>query len=77
MADFGWVVIRTYLTTELAEVDRAVLEGNGIEVVVQADDVGGMMAGMAAFGGARLQVRRDDLSRALELLGPEETARDD
>lgn len=69
MADSEWVVLHTYLTTQLAEVDRAVLEGNGIEVVVQADDVGGMMPGIAAFGGARLQVRREDLEQAVELLG--------
>lgn len=68
MTDSEWVVLQTYLTTELAEVDRAVLEGNGIEVVVQADDVGGMMPGIASFGGARLRVRREDAERALELL---------
>lgn len=68
MTESEWVVLQTYLTTELAEVDRAVLEGNGIEVVVQADDVGGMMPGVAAFGGARLQVRREDAEQALDLL---------
>ena len=68
MTGSEWVVLQTYLTTELAEVDRAVLQGNGIEVVVQADDVGGMMPGVAAFGGARLQVRQEDAERALELL---------
>ena len=70
MTGSEWVVLQTYLTTELAEVDRAVLEGSGIEVLVQADDIGGMMPGVAALGGARLQVRREDAARALELLGP-------
>jgi hypothetical protein len=68
MTESEWVVLQTYLTTELAEVDRAVLEGNGIEVVVQADDIGGMMPGIASFGGARLQVHREDTERALDLL---------
>ena len=68
MTGSEWVVLQTYLTTELAEVDRAVLEGNGIEVILQADDVGGMMPGVVAFGGARLQVHREDVERALELL---------
>lgn len=69
MSDSDWVVIQTYLTTELAEVDRAVLEGNDIDVVIQADDMGGMMPGVAAFGGTRLRVRQEDAAKAMELLG--------
>jgi len=68
MSDSEWIVLRTYLTTDLAELDRAVLEGSGIDVIVQADDAGGMLPGVAALGGTRLQVRREDAARAAELL---------
>jgi len=66
----GAVCIRTYLARAAAEIDRAFLDSNGIEALIHADDLGGMMPGLA-FGaaGARLLVVEEQAEEALELLG--------
>ncbi len=63
------VCIKTYLNRHEAELDRAFLDSNGIEALIHADDLGGMMPGLA-FGsaGARLLVAEGQAEEALELL---------
>ncbi len=47
--------------------DRAFLDSNGIEALIHADDLGGMMPGLA-FGAVRLLVAEEQAEEALELL---------
>lgn len=63
------VCIKTYLNRHEAELDRAFLDSNGIDALIHADDLGGMMPGLA-FGaaGARLLVAADRAGEALALL---------
>ena len=61
------IYIKTYLHRHEAEMDRAFLDSNGIEALIHADDLGGMMPGLA-FGAVRLLVAEEQAEEALELL---------
>ncbi len=63
------ICIKTYLHRHEAEMDREFLETSGIDAVIHADDLGGMMPGLA-FGaaGVRLLVAEEQAEESLELL---------
>ncbi len=64
------VCIKTYLNRHEAELDRAFLDSSGIEALIHADDLGGMMPGLA-FGaaGVSLLEAEEQAEEDLELLG--------
>ncbi len=63
------ICIKTYLNRHEAELDRAFLDSNGIDALIHADDLGGMMPGLAfGMAGARLMVAEGQAEEALELL---------
>ncbi len=63
------VVARIFTFRHEAEIARGMLEAEGIEAVIAADDCGGQRPLMgAASGGARLLVRRADEKKAKNLL---------
>jgi C_GCAxxG_C_C family probable redox protein len=54
-----------------AEQAQQILQQHGIDALVQADDAGGMYAGLSlSYKGVRLRVRAEDEERARELLEP-------
>lgn len=59
------VEVARYSLRPYAEMAAGVLEDEGIDSVVVADDAGGMYAGIAP---ARLMVARQDLERARRIL---------
>ena len=63
------VCIRTYSFRPEAELASSVLEADGIESALMADDAHGMrpMVGLAT-GGVRLCVRREDAEKAVAAL---------
>lgn len=65
-----FVVARVFTFRHEAEIARGMLEADGIEVVIAADDCGGLRPFLgAASGGARLLIRRSDVQKANSLLG--------
>ena len=71
-ADQRLVEVRSFNSALVAEEAREFLEQNGIDALVLADDAGGAIPALGmATGGARLLVRAEDSSKALELLESE------
>ena len=71
------VVIETFPNRILAELAQGLLEGEGIEAMVMADDAGGTYPALQFVRGVRLLVASEDEARAREILkamaeGPEE-----
>lgn len=63
------IVARVFTFRHEAEIARGMLEADGIEAVIVADDCGGLRPFVgAASGGARLLVRRSDAQKARKLL---------
>lgn len=63
------VTVGNYFDRISAEVAKGVLDAEGIESYVSADDAGGMRpALLTGAGGAGLIVRAEDAARASELL---------
>jgi hypothetical protein len=63
-----FVVFRTYLNPIQADLAKTVLDAAGIESFIRNDDCGGM-----PIGGIKLLVHEEDLSKADEVLGNDET----
>lgn len=65
------VCVKTFLTRPEAEVAKSVLDANGIECFVLADDEGGMspFPMRASTTGVGLFVRKADVMNAKNLLG--------
>jgi len=66
-------VVRRYLSDVAAEVDRAMLDANGIDALVTRDDAGGMIPQLREY---RLLVPWDQAVEALALLDVESSADD-
>jgi C_GCAxxG_C_C family probable redox protein len=67
------VFVRAYASRFEAEQAQQYLAGQGIDAMVQADDAGGMYAGLSlGKKGVRLVVRASDADRAREALEPGE-----
>ena len=62
------VVLRKFLTHIEADLAKSALEAAQIEAAVSADDAGGLRPGLS-MGGVRLLVRREDVGRAVDVLG--------
>ncbi len=73
MADHELVVVRTFPNKIDADLAHGALESSGIASFVSADDAGGVEPSLWTFG-VRLLVRAEDLSKAREVLGPEDSA---
>ncbi len=64
----GAVCIRTYLHRHEAEMDRELLETSGIEAVILASDLGGILPSLLWGATGRLMVAEGLAGEALELL---------
>ena len=62
------VVVGTYRYRHEAEVSKSMLEANGIDALISADDLGGVQPMLGAVTGVRLLVRRQDAHSASQLL---------
>lgn len=63
------VSIGTYNTLTEANLVKARLSTDGIEALVQADDIGSMAPTMITLRGVQVLVRESDRAAALEFLG--------
>ncbi|HEU4318940.1 MAG TPA: DUF2007 domain-containing protein [Acidimicrobiia bacterium] len=63
------VSIGTYSTLTEANMVKARLSTDGIEALVQADDIGSMAPTMITLRGVQVLVRESDRAAALEFLG--------
>jgi Putative prokaryotic signal transducing protein len=68
MAEGGLFVIRTFSRDLDARIAEAVLEANGIESMVIADNAAGMMPYLDALHPIRLAVKEADVDDAIALL---------
>jgi hypothetical protein len=64
------VVVATFVNNFDAEVARGALEAAGIDVMIRADDCGGLRPHLW-MGGVEIVVRREDADRAQEVLNAE------
>lgn len=62
------VVVRTYWYRHEAEIGRSMLEANGVDAMIVADDFGGLDPALGADTGVRLMVKREDEDTAKKLL---------
>ena len=62
------VVLGTYNSLTEAQLVKARLESDGIESLVQSDDVGSMTPTLITVRGVRVLVRDTDRARAMECL---------
>lgn len=76
MQDIKLVAVRSYGSRPEAELARGLLEGAGIQAMIQADTAGGMREHLAWSGaGFRVLVREDDADAARDALtSPSENA---
>lgn len=63
-----FVVARTYSYRHEAEMGRTMLEANGVDAMIVADDCGGQRPLVGANIGVKLVVRRRDEHKATTLL---------
>jgi hypothetical protein len=68
MAEGGLFVIRTFSRDLDARIAEAVLEANGIESMVIADNAAGMMPYLDSLHPIRLAVKEADVEDAIALL---------
>lgn len=71
MTEGGLFVIRTFSRDLDARLAESVLEANGIESIVIADNAAGMMPYLDALHPIRIAVKEADVEDALALLGEE------
>ncbi len=65
MKPIDLVVVSTFLSVPEAQIARSILEANGIESMIRADNAGGMYP---SLGGVELLVRSEDFAQANEAL---------
>lgn len=63
------VKLGTFSTLTEANLVKARLESEGIEALVQSDDLGSMMESMITVRGVRVLVREKDRAAAMDCLG--------
>ena len=63
------ICIKTYLHRHEAEMDREFLETSGIDAVILAGDLGGILPSLLWGALVRLMVAEEQAEEALELLG--------
>ena len=69
MSDF--VLAKIFDSRLEADIFKSYLESEGIEVIIKADDAGGMLPPLASLNGVSLFVPKEDLSRANDILKSE------
>ena len=62
------VVLETFPNRIEAEMAQGILEGEGIEAVIMADDAGGTYPMLQFIRGVKLMVAAEDKARAQEIL---------
>lgn len=62
------IVAQVYRFRHEAELARGMLEADGIEAVIVADDCGGQRPLLGASAGVRLLIRRSDAQKVRKLL---------
>lgn len=62
------VRLGTYNSTTEANLVKAKLESEGIEALIQADDLGSTTPTLSVVRGVRVLVRESDRARAMEVL---------
>ncbi|MEO8223526.1 MAG: DUF2007 domain-containing protein [Gammaproteobacteria bacterium] len=68
MTDNRIIPIKAYSTRMDADLAKAVLEANGIDAIVSADDAGGMEPWLALSQHIQILVREEDATVARDLL---------
>jgi len=68
------VTIRRYIDLSQAELDKSLLEAEGIRAFIPDESSVSTMGFATALGGVRLQVADEDRERAQQLLGEEQQA---
>lgn len=63
------VKLGTFSTLTEANLVKARLESEGIDALVQSDDLGSMMESMITVRGVRVLVREGDRAAAMDVLG--------
>jgi hypothetical protein len=63
-----WIPIKSYQSRPSAEIGKALLEANGFEVKILADDVGGMRPHLGAVLGVLILVPEAQAAEAKALL---------
>ncbi len=66
-----WVKIAVFSSRLSAEVAKSALETAGIDVLLQADDQGGMRPNFALSAGVKILVQQEDAADAKALLDEE------
>jgi hypothetical protein len=74
MSDGRWVSVKAYMFLAEADLDRAILTGNGIEAIIRSDTAGGMIPSLTLQHEAQLLVHEEDLEAAEEVLGRPDSA---
>jgi hypothetical protein len=65
------VTVQTYTSRPEAEIARGLLESNGIDVLIIADDAGGMIPSPMQYSyGVIVKVQKKDFVKAKQLLSP-------
>ena len=64
----GLVRLGTYSTLTEANLVKARLEGEGIDALVQSDDLGSMLESMITVRGVQVLVREEDRAKAMDAL---------
>ena len=62
------IAIRNYISEPPAIMDKMLLEGSGVEAIIQKDDCGGMRPYLQVMTGVQLLVAQEDVERAMEIL---------
>ncbi len=70
------VTIRTYVDQTSAEIARGLLEPNGIDAFIMADNEGGLNPGLSFSTGIRLMTHEKHMERAKELLDQDADSQD-
>lgn len=71
------VCIKTFLNRYEAEIAKGLLESRGIEVILSADDAGGMQPQLTFTRGVRLIVKEEEAEAALKILEEQEEGREE
>lgn len=73
----NFVTLETYHARHEAELQKSVLEANGIEAEIESDDVGGVGPALAFTRGVRLLVHKNDEQKAREIFQDLETVQEE
>lgn len=64
----GFVLVKVCESRMQADLLKAYLEMEGIEVIIKADDAGGMLPFLSSLNGVYLFVPQSDLERAQQII---------